>query len=124
MEKKLEKDIQREICDWLYSKGVFFWRENTIPVFQRDNRGARFRAMPKYAIKGLPDIMCVRDARFIGLEVKRPNRNTGDRASKYAATGSTPAQLSAAEKIRANGGFYHIVTSLAEAIDIMKFYGV
>ena len=72
MEKKLEKDIQREICDWLQESGFFFWRNNTVPVFQRDKYGARFRKLPKYTPAGLPDIIVIHNGKFISLEVKVP----------------------------------------------------
>ena len=106
--KKLEKDIQREICDWLHSENYFFWRQNNIPVFQRDTRGSRFRAMPKYALRGLPDIMCLCNGRFIGLEVKVPDY------WKF-----TDDQKAVQEKIEANGGAYNLVTSLEQVQAIM-----
>ena len=108
MENKLEKDIQREICDWLHSENYFFWRQNNIPVFQRDTRGSRFRAMPKYALRGLPDIMCLCNGRFIGLEVKVPDY------WKF-----TDDQKAVQEKIEANGGAYNLVTSLEQVQAIM-----
>lgn len=98
--KKLEKDIQREICDWLFAQGYFFWRQNTIPVYEKGH----FRALPKYTPRGLPDIMIIHNAKFIGLEVKVPDY------WKY-----TTDQKKIREKIIANGGAYHIVTSLDDA---------
>lgn len=107
--KILEKDIQREICDWLHSKGAFFWRQNNMPVFQRDTRGSRFRAMPKYALKGLPDIMCISNGRFIGLEVKIPG---------YWKR--TDSQIEIMDKFRDYGAYYAVVTSLKEAQDFYE----
>ncbi len=110
-EKKiLEKDIQREICDYLAEKGVFFWRSNNIPVFGRSGDGIkRFRALPKYTPRGLPDIMCLVAGKFIGLEVKRP-----DNPSK---TGSD-FQVQFASRLLANGGMYAVVFSLQNVKDI------
>ncbi len=69
----LEKDIQRAICDYLAAKKHFFWRSNNIPVFGRSNDGVkRFRALPKYTPKGLPDIIVIKEGKIIGIEVKRP----------------------------------------------------
>lgn len=107
--KKLEKDIQREICDWLHHHHFFFWRQNNIPVFQRDSHGSRFRAMPKYALRGLPDIMCLCNGRFIGLEVKVPDY------WKY-----TDDQQAIKDRIIENGGEYHLVTSLEQAVTVME----
>lgn len=109
--KKLEKDIQREICDWLHSEDYFFWRQNTTPIFQHGDGGRdRFRAMPKYALKGLPDIMCLCDGRFIGMEVKVPD---------YWKR--PDAQIEIQDKFQDNGGYYSIVTSLEEAKTFMMW---
>jgi hypothetical protein len=110
VKKILEKDIQRQICDYLAISGYFFWRQNNMPVWDKN----RFRALPKYTPKGLPDIIMLSQGMFIGLEVKRPNRNTGDRASKVASTTSTPTQEEMKRKIISNGGYYSIVTSLED----------
>jgi hypothetical protein len=109
---RLEKDIQREVCDWLDAAGHFFWRNNTIPVFDK----GRFRALPKYTPRGLPDIIVLSAGRFVGLEVKRPARagHPGE-----AKTGTNPettaAQEEMARRIRLAGGWYFVVHSLEEA---------
>lgn len=106
MKKKLEKDILREICEWLFEKGFFFWRQNTIPVFDKGH----FRALPKYTPRGLPDILLLYDGHFIGLEVKVPN---------YWKR--TDAQIEMKDKFIDNGGAYHLVTSLDEVKKIWPF---
>lgn len=105
--KKLEKDIQREICDWLKDNMYFFWRYNAIPVYEKGH----FRALPKYTPRGLPDIMIIHQGNFIGLEVKVPGY------WKY-----TDDQKKMKELITANGGFYHLVTSLDEAKQMLTQY--
>lgn len=111
MKEILEKDIQREICDWLYSKGYFFWRSNNIPVFGRSNDGVkRFRALPKYTPRGLPDIIIIKQGRFIALEVKRPGMKL------------RPEQAEFGTKLTLNGGFYHMVTSLGEVEKLLDKY--
>jgi len=65
-----ETDIQRSICDHLSLRKHFFWRTNTTPIY--DVTRQSFRAMPKYALKGVPDIIVIDDTgRFIGLECKK-----------------------------------------------------
>lgn len=103
--KKLEKDIQREICDWLFASSYFFWRQNTIPVFEKGH----FRALPKYTPRGLPDIMIISHGRFIGLEVKIPGY------WKF-----TKDQQLMKDKIIEHGGDYHLVISLDEAKSILE----
>ena len=109
IKKKLEKDIQREICDWLFKKEFFFWRSNNVPVF--DKGRMQFRALPKYTPRGLPDIMIIFKGKFIALEVKVPD------FWKY-----TEDQKLIKSKIVDNGGSYHLVTSLNQAQYIMDFY--
>lgn len=104
---KLEKDIQREICDYLHRKEYFFWRSNNIPVFSKSNDGIRrFRALPKYTPKGLPDIIVLHKGKFIALEVKRPHAKL------------RPEQADFGVKVEMNEGKYYIVHSLEEVIDI------
>lgn len=107
--KKLESDIQRDICDWLHSKDFFFWRQNNIPVFGASGDGhRRYRAMPKYSLKGLPDIVVLYNGHYIALEVKRPKAK------------QTPEQLEIEKKTVDNGGLYFVVTSIEEASVVMN----
>lgn len=70
--KKLEKDIQNEIFEYLQSKKFLFWRSNNIPVYGKNNGGKyMYRSLPKYTPRGLPDIMVVVNGHFIAIEVKR-----------------------------------------------------
>src|SRR3990167_6889831 len=55
--KQKESDLVRAICDYLSLRGYFFWRNNNTPIF--DPVGKKFRAMPKYAMRGLPDIIVI-----------------------------------------------------------------
>lgn len=63
-----ESDIQAAICDYLALKRYFFFRVNTTPIFDR-TRGV-FRAMPKYARKGVADILLLHDGVLYAVEVK------------------------------------------------------
>lgn len=93
-----EADIQRAICDYLALKRYFFFRVNTIPVY--DPTRQVFRAMPKYALRGVPDIVIIKDGKFIGLEVKTPN------------TKQSLDQCQFEVNCKANGGRYHVVRSV------------
>jgi len=94
----LEKDIQLSICQYLQLRKHFFWRANTVPVY--DTTKQSYRAMPQFARNGVPDIILVRDGQFIGLEVKRP----GGRLSE--------AQERFRDELVAAGGQYHVVQSI------------
>ncbi len=96
--KLLEKDIQMTICKYLEHKGHFFWRQNNTPIFQ----DGRFRAMPKYSKKGVPDIILIlpSNGQFVGIEVKRPN---GVLSAHQKAFGG---------QLKALGGRYIVATCL------------
>jgi hypothetical protein len=105
--KVYEKDIQRAICEWLQSRRIFFWRANNVPMIGRAGAGGevRFRAMPKFTPKGIPDLIVLHKGEFIGLEVKVPGRKL------------RPDQAEFGVKVIENGGNYHMVASLE---DVMK----
>ena len=66
--KETESQIVSAICDYLALRKLLFWRNNNTPIF--DPTRQVFRAMPKHTMKGLPDIIVIKDGKFIGLEVK------------------------------------------------------
>lgn len=109
--KILESETQRAICDYLMYRGFFFWRSNNLPVFGLSGDGTkRFRSLPKYTPKGLPDIICIKCGHFIGLEVKRVGFK------------QTPDQRLMQNNIEENGGFYYVVYSVDDLrkIDFFK----
>lgn len=109
----LEKDIQSEIMEWLNKEGYFFWRQNNMPVYGMSGSGyMRWRSMPKFTPKGLPDIMIIHRGFFISFEVKLPKKK------------QSPHQIHMCSRILANGGYYHVVTSLKEAQDAMQYHEV
>lgn len=98
MVKQLEKDIQMAVCQYLEFKHYFFWRQNTTPVYNKDL--GRFKAMPKYSMNGIPDIILIKDGQFIGLEIKQPKGIQSDNQKKFE------------ELCIKNGGQYHLITSV------------
>ncbi len=102
MEK--ETSIQRSICDYLALKKHFFWRNNTTPVY--DPVGKKFRAMPKYSLRGRPDIEIIKDGFYIGLEVKRPNTKQSDNQKEFE------------KNCKQAGGEYYVVRSLEDVQNI------
>lgn len=98
---KKEVEIQREICDWLSKEGFFFWRSNNVPVYARSNDGKmRFRSLPKYTPKGIPDIMVIHKGLFIGIEVKSEGSKLSEDQKKFATN------------LLMNGGAYNVSYSL------------
>lgn len=96
----LEKDIQKSICEYLNLQHHFFWRQNSIPPVQRSGGQMQFRRMPPYSMNGVPDIILIKNGKFIGLEVKREN------------TKQSPAQKTFEIRCVTAGAEYHVVRSI------------
>lgn len=63
-----ESIVLAAICEYLEYKHYFFFRLNNIPVY--DTARKAFRALPKYAIKGVPDLFIGHRGRPFFVEVK------------------------------------------------------
>lgn len=106
----LEKEVQNTICEYLVAKEFFFWRNNVIPVFGRNNGGKMaFRSMGKYSMKGLPDIIIIKNGKFVGVEVKR-----------QGITALRPEQENFKNLCIKNNTYYIVVHSLEELIQGIK----
>jgi hypothetical protein len=112
-EKKiLEKDIQREICEWLEKRSFLFWRSNNIPVFGTNNAGRKqFRSLPKYTPKGLPDIMLVVRGKLVGIEVKCTTKQSED-------------QKIFQDRLELAGGIYILAFSLVDVTNFLDDIGI
>jgi hypothetical protein len=67
--KPLEKDIQKQILDYLALCRILAWRNQSTGIF--DPRRGVFRTLT--GLKGVPDILGILfDGTFLGIEVKRP----------------------------------------------------
>lgn len=102
-----ESDILRVVCEYLEANkdkhGYFFWRQNNVPVFAKSNDGKmRFRALPKFTPRGLPDIMVIKDGLFYGIEVKRPGAGLREEQGEI---------MKAFQKV---GAHYFVVRSLVD----------
>lgn len=100
--KETESDIVRAICDYLALRRHFFWRQNTAPLF----REGRFFSMPKYAMKGVPDVIMIDDTgHFVGIECKTKKGKL------------SPDQLAFQALCKKNGAEYLIMRSVDDAIE-------
>jgi len=68
MAKLKETDIQKAILDYLSVKRIFHWRQNNGAIYDPKIGGYRSHT----GMKGVPDIICVIDGQFVGIEVKGP----------------------------------------------------
>lgn len=98
-----ETDVQKAICDYLAHRKHFFWRNNNMPVYNHQTQ--QYRAMPKYSMKGVPDIIVVKDGWFVGLEVKMGSKQSDDQ--KIFEKG-----------VKEAGGEYYVVRSIDDVKEI------
>lgn len=84
----LEKTIEDAIKRYLKSAGIWYVKTHGGP----------------YQSIGLPDVVCIVNGRFVGLEVKRP---------KFGRL--TDLQRSTIKRINEKGGYACVVTSAEEA---------
>ncbi len=96
-----EQSIKLQILDWLKLKRIFHRRQNVVAM----KKGKHFiRSGPK----GIPDLWCVINGVYVGLEVKRP----GGEQSRF--------QKDFEVEVTRAGGKYFIVHSLEEVIECLK----
>jgi len=99
----LEKETQLAICHYLEAKQYFFWRQNNTPVFDFSTK--TYRSMPKYAVKGVPDIIIILPGGKVAfIEVKRKPAK------------QSPEQVTFQKKVEAHGCTYILAYSLDDVV--------
>ena len=91
-----EGKIQKEILDYLKSKGIFHWRQNNGAVYDPKINGYRSHT----GMRGVPDILLILDGRFIGIEVKTPKGR------------QSPDQILFQRRCERHGGLYILARSV------------
>src|SRR5450755_2577576 len=89
-----ESAIQAQIIQYLKLKGIFHYRNNSGGFLDANKHFYRFGAL------GSPDIICVVDGQFVGIEVKAPGGKQSDH------------QISFQKRLEAAGGKYILAYSL------------
>ena len=93
-----ESDTQKAILDYLALRHIFHYRNNSGAFVDSQKYFYRFGAV------GSPDIVCVINGQYVGLEVKN---STGKQS---------PHQLQFHQSLEQAGGAYYVVRSLDDAI--------
>ena len=102
MSRTPEGEIVNAICEYLTLKRRFFYRNNNTPIY--DPTRKLFRAMPKYTMKGIADIIVVKDGRYIGLEAKTDKGVLSEHQHEFS------------RNLMLAGGDYHVVRSVDDVI--------
>lgn len=96
-----EADVQRAILDYLALKRIFHYRNNSGGFRDAANHFYRFGAI------GSPDIVCVVNGQYVGIEVKAP----GGRQSEH--------QKEFQRRLEEAGGRYVIASSLDDVLGVL-----
>lgn len=97
-----EKEIQKLIIEWLWWNKIFHFRQNTGAFATKAGGFYRF------GTPGSPDIICVIDGKFIGIEVKAKGGK------------QSPAQKEFQGKLVMAGGQYILAYDLDDVIEVLK----
>lgn len=103
-----ETEIQLAVCEYLSYQmrqgKLMFWRQNTNAIFS--TKTGSFRAMPKYSMNGVSDIIVVRDGFVIFLEIKRPSGKQSDNQKQFQ------------DLVKKNGAEYWVIRDLDDLKEI------
>lgn len=93
-----ESDVQRAILEWLAWKKIFHYRNNSGGFKDANNHFYRFGAL------GSPDIVCVVDGQYVGIEVKAPQGRQSEHQKDFQ------------QRLEAVGGRYILAHDLDDVI--------
>ena len=106
MKKLLERDIQKQILDYLSYKKIFHYKQSTTGIYKQKTG----HYIPSQSV-GAGDIVIVINGRHITAEIKRPG------------SVQTPAQRAFQQNLEAAGGIYKVIYSLDDLISFLKSDG-
>lgn len=98
-----EKDIQAAIIQYLEIKRIFHYRNNTGAFVRPDTK-----SFYRFGVPGAPDVICVINGKFIGIEVKRPGGKQSAHQQGFQAS------------LEQAGGIYILAYSLDDVIQALK----
>jgi len=106
-----ETPILRAVCEYLKAEGHYFFRINNIPVY--DPRIKVFRAMPKYSVKGVSDIVVLAEGNAYFIEIKVPKTATTKK------TYQSKDQKQFEKDLTKNGIFYLVARGVEDVEDYL-----
>ena len=89
--------LTAKVVKKLTEAGVFFWRQNNLPIFDPKLNNGYGSYRSHSGMKGVPDIICIINGQFVGIEIKAGK----DRIS--------PHQALFKKRCERNGGKYLVV---------------
>jgi len=106
----LEAQVQESILDWLRWNKIFHFRNNTgaFKSSYTNKRGETKDYYTKFGTPGSPDIICVIEGVFVGIECKSPKK------------GLSPDQRLFRDALKEHRGVYLIAKSLDDVMVPIK----
>lgn len=95
--------VQSSICEYLAIKRIVFWRQNNFPPY--DRKTMSYRKMPPYSIKGVSDLIAIKNGQAYFLEVKDQAKQSSD-------------QKQFEEMVTRAGAIYAVVRSIDDVINL------
>ena len=95
-----ERDIQKQILEYLTLKGIFHYRNNTGAM-------KTLHGFVRFGTPGSPDIFAVKDGMIYGIEIKGP------------AGRMRPEQVTFGKNLVEAGGTYLVAKSLDDILAIL-----
>ena len=92
-----ESELQQSILQYLALKRIFHYRNNS-GALAGEHKGKRW--FVRFGTVGSPDIVCVINGQFVGIEVKAPNGKQSEHQKEFQ------------ERLEAAGGRYLVAHSL------------
>ena len=98
--------LTAKVVKKLNEAGIFHWRQNNLPIFDPKLNGGYGAYRSHSGLKGVPDIICIINGQFVGIEIKAGS----DRISADQALFK--------KRCERNGGKYLVVKKV-EDVDIL-----
>lgn len=102
MKQELERDIQKSIIDYLRVKKIFHYKNSTIGIYKKSTDSY----IPSQSV-GSPDIICVIDGKYVGIEVKRPKGIQSESQKEFQ------------KNLERAGGRYILARSIDDVINLL-----
>ena len=79
-----ESETQKAILEWLAWKHVFHYRNNS-GAFVMPETATHARRFFRAGVVGAPDIVCVINGQYVGIEVKAPKGRQSENQKEFQA---------------------------------------
>jgi hypothetical protein len=102
-----ESETQKAILEWLAWKHIFHYRNNS-GAFAIPAEGTHQRRFFRAGVAGAPDIVCVINGQYVGIELKAPKGKQSDNQREFQ------------RELEAAGGRYILAYSIDDVASVFS----